>query len=146
MHAGIYASNTRSIPRVCRLLSTRASSSVQRVDWNCSLPPRIPGFRNSRIYPLSILQASLRTNVDQVRRWYSSKDSGPITDPSRPDLFYHVLSPPTPLSSSIPAFGLSFLSTQPSSGESSAIIGWLPAAAEGRGQEAGLSDFKENRK
>jgi len=68
-----------------------------------------------------------------------------MTEPSRSDLFYHVISPPTPISPSLPAFGLSFLSTPPPSAVSCAVIGWLPAVAEGEGQEAGLNDFKENR-
>lgn len=67
-----------------------------------------------------------------------------LTDPTRPDLHYHLVDPPTPLSSSIPAFALSFLSSPPPT-NSSTVIGWLPAAATGNDDEAGLNDFKENR-
>ena len=70
-------------------------------------------------------------------------------DPDRPDLYYHLVSPPTPVSASQPAFALSFLPTLPGPADSSAIIGWLPAVLEqnsgqGRGEEAGLNDFVEN--
>ncbi|PFH53424.1 hypothetical protein AMATHDRAFT_1090 [Amanita thiersii Skay4041] len=75
-------------------------------------------------------------------------------DPTRPDLYYHLVGPPTPVSDSHPAFALSFLSSPPptksgSERESAGVIGWLPAVvehvagAEG-GEEAGLNDFKEN--
>ena len=63
-----------------------------------------------------------------------------ITDPSRPDLFYHLLPPPTPASKDSPAYGVSFSPTP-----SIIVVGWLPAVAENEG-DAGLNDFKENRK
>lgn len=71
--------------------------------------------------------------------------SGSFSDPSRPDLFYHPLSPPTPASSVFPVYALSFLPTPPPSAESSTIIGWLPAGTNNGEQEAGLNDFQENR-
>lgn len=81
-----------------------------------------------------------------ARRAVSSQ--APITDPDRPDLFYHLVSIPHPAdsSSSTPAYALSFLPTPPSSSRSATIIGWLPAIAEGISGdiEAGLSDFVEN--
>ena len=71
-------------------------------------------------------------------------------DPERPDLYYHLVGPPTPVSRSQPAFALSFLPTLPEPADSSAIIGWLPAVVEqnsGQSQgEAGLNDFVENGK
>ena len=79
----------------------------------------------------------------------SSPGSTSFPDPSRPDLFYHLVDPPTPASSSSPAFALSFLSSPPPTPDSSTIIGWLPAQSSGgpsQGQEAGLNDFRENRK
>lgn len=84
------------------------------------------------------------------RRCYSaqstSKDTpSPLTDPTRPDLFYHLVSPPNPLSAHLPAYALSFLVTPPRTLDESAVIGWLPAQSGGEGQEAGLNDFKENR-
>ncbi|KAF7319480.1 hypothetical protein HMN09_00286800 [Mycena chlorophos] len=67
-----------------------------------------------------------------------------FADPTRADLHYHLIDPPTPFSSRIPAFALSFLEKPPSAASSSTIIGWLPAASFEDGQEAGLNDFKEN--
>ncbi|KAJ7130232.1 hypothetical protein C8R44DRAFT_905566 [Mycena epipterygia] len=75
----------------------------------------------------------------------STPSNASLTDPARPDLHYHLVDPPTPVSSSIPAFALSFLSSPPPT-NSSTIIGWLPAAATGNDDEAGLNDFKENPK
>ncbi|KAL1745946.1 hypothetical protein HDZ31DRAFT_35159 [Schizophyllum fasciatum] len=67
-----------------------------------------------------------------------------FADPSRPDLFYHLLDPPTPLPNpSLPAYALSFLEELPDASHSPAIIGWLPAVAGAEG-EAGLNDFREN--
>ena len=63
-------------------------------------------------------------------------------DPDRPDLFYHLFTPPTALSSTTPVFALSFLASPPPSILSSTILGWLPASGEGDG--AGLNDFVEN--
>ncbi|KAF8352066.1 hypothetical protein F5887DRAFT_933792 [Amanita rubescens] len=69
-----------------------------------------------------------------------------FSDPERPDLYYHLVDPPTPVSASQPAFALSFLSTRPKTADSSSIIGWLPAVSGQGQQEAGLNDFKENAK
>jgi hypothetical protein len=71
-----------------------------------------------------------------------------LADPSRPDLFYHLVDPPTPASSALPAFALSFLSSPPPTSNSGTIIGWLPAQSSvdsSNGQGAGLNDFRENR-
>jgi hypothetical protein len=69
-----------------------------------------------------------------------------LSDPSRPDLFYHLVGPPSPLSSSRPVFAVSFLSAPPTTPESSTILGWLPATTDAHAQQhVGLSDFKENR-
>ena len=72
------------------------------------------------------------------------------SDPSRPDLFYHLVSVPHPVDPSVstPAYAVSFLSTPPPSSKSATIIGWLPAIALGAvtgDVEAGLNDFMENR-
>ncbi|KAA1474370.1 hypothetical protein DENSPDRAFT_840939 [Dentipellis sp. KUC8613] len=64
-----------------------------------------------------------------------------FTDPTRADLFYHLVSGPAHLQNLGPVFAVSFLETPPSSPESDTIIGWIPANA---GDEAGLNDFKEN--
>ena len=78
-------------------------------------------------------------------RYVSSVEATSFADPTRPDLFYHLLHPPTPFSSSLPMFALSFLPAPPPIPDSCTIIGWLPAATEGADGEAGLNDFKENR-
>ncbi|KAJ7672616.1 hypothetical protein DFH06DRAFT_1124466 [Mycena polygramma] len=72
---------------------------------------------------------------------YSTSNES-FTDPTRPDLHYHLVDPPTPLSSQLPAFALSFLPA-PSS-NSSTVIGWLPAATTSNEDDAGLNDFREN--
>jgi len=69
----------------------------------------------------------------------------PVQDPSRLGLYYHFIPPPNALSSLKPVFALSFLDTPPPSAQSATIIGFLPAAAEGGEDEAGLNDFMENR-
>lgn len=67
-----------------------------------------------------------------------------FTDPARSDLFYHLVPPPNPLSSVRPAFAVSFLESPPPSSKSSTVLGWLPAEAPGKEDEAGLNDFEEN--
>ena len=101
-----------------------------------------PGPISSRAYFHRTCQRS--TASPNVPRQKTS-----FQDPERPDLYYHLVDPPTPASASQPAFALSFLPTLPEPADSSAIIGWLPAALDeqnsGQGQgEAGLNDFVEN--
>jgi hypothetical protein len=81
-----------------------------------------------------------------------------FADPDRPDLFYHLLEPPTHISRTRPVYGLSFFDSLESSPEvskaqSPKVIGYLPAAVNaqtatvqdnGDSVEAGLNDFKEN--
>ncbi|KAH7928325.1 hypothetical protein BV22DRAFT_969445, partial [Leucogyrophana mollusca] len=84
-----------------------------------------------------------------IHRYYSpGSTASTISDPSRPDLFYHLVSLPSTTSSPTPAYALSFLDQPPPTPASSVIIGWLPAVAEGaeQDQEAGLNDFQENPK
>lgn len=66
-------------------------------------------------------------------------------DPSRKGLFYHLVSPPTPLSATRPVFAVSLLADAPPSPESSTVLGWLPAETPGDDCNAGLNDFVENR-
>ena len=138
--------HTGQIPFLSRIGSSRYLSLHAARNGLPSLTLRpISGLRiphMSFTYHRQILQ---RTMSNFQCRCYTSDESAPMTDPSRPDLFYHVLSPPTPISRSLPAFGLSFISKPPPSVDSSAIIGWLPAVSKGEEQEAGLNDFKENR-
>jgi hypothetical protein len=146
-----FAIHTGPIPFTSRSLLARVESSAHlspHTRWDGLSSLALRPFSGPQLPQMSFVclhQSSLRTKPNQRHRCYSSNKSAPITDPSRSDLFYHVLSPPTPLSPSLPVFGLSFISKPPPSADSSAIIGWLPAASEGEGQEAGLNDFKENR-
>jgi len=95
------------------------------------------------------------TSKSWCRNFTSHKTDVVFPDPNRPDLFYHLVNPPTPLSSSLPAFALSFLDTAPPSVNSPTVIGWLPAQthandASGPSQSqqkvAVLQDFVGNRK
>ena len=64
-----------------------------------------------------------------------------MKDPNHPSLYYHLVRQ----ESGEPLFALSFLDSPPSSAESSAILGWLPAVADGAEEgESGLNDFMEN--
>ncbi|KIJ63645.1 hypothetical protein HYDPIDRAFT_91999 [Hydnomerulius pinastri MD-312] len=112
------------------------SSSVlgrRRVLLSCSTPPLLQRPQFQRSLPFQ-------------SRWVSSQV--PLSDPSRPDLYYHFVSLPRPSdpSQSTPAYALSFLPTPPPSGRSPTIIGWLPAVSEGASEDvdAGLNDFVEN--
>lgn len=92
-------------------------------------------------------------DVSRNRFYSSSSTAKPVvlTDPDRPDMFYHLLEPPTHVSRTQPVFGVSFVDILPtgaSRAESSRIVGYLPTGGpgvEGEGDEAGLNDFKENR-
>ncbi|KAJ7507215.1 hypothetical protein B0H11DRAFT_1705976 [Mycena galericulata] len=115
-----------------------------------------PRLRFSQLSRRSTLTFSSRPTyygspaVQPIRQRYpySTRPVPPSTsfsDPTRPDLHYHLVDPPTPLSSRLPAFALSFLPNRPSNG-SSTVIGWLPAATTANDDEAGLNDFVENPK
>ncbi|KAG1903628.1 uncharacterized protein F5891DRAFT_1017497 [Suillus fuscotomentosus] len=66
-----------------------------------------------------------------------------ISDPSRPDLFYHPVSLPMVGS----AYAVSFLTQPPPTPDSCSVLGWLPAETAGEADaEAGLNDFVENPK
>ncbi|KAF9471101.1 hypothetical protein BDN70DRAFT_820464 [Pholiota conissans] len=102
----------------------------------------------------------LRCLKSPSRSYMSQTTDIVFPDPHRPDLFYHLVHAPTPLSKTLPAFALSFLDRSPSSVDSPAVIGWLPAQTyetdtpepprEGRSQpeerSAGLNDFIVNDK
>ncbi|KAI0767389.1 hypothetical protein C8Q74DRAFT_1203811 [Fomes fomentarius] len=85
---------------------------------------------------------SSRTLTTTLPRRRTSSARGTTTDEDRPDLFYHLFDPPTPLSSEVPIFAISFLDSPPPSILSASVIGWLPALGPGEG--AGLNDFVEN--
>lgn len=79
---------------------------------------------------------------------HSESNSRVLADPERPDLFYHLLEPPSAVSETNHVFGLSFLNTLKSRDDvlSPRIIGYLPASEGGHAIEAGLNDFRENRR
>ena len=112
-------------------------------------PPRV--FSAARLpHRAVLLSARIQLRITplqpQLRHWSSSQP--PLADPSRPDLFYHLL--PLPYepdpSQSTPVYALSFLPSPPLSPRSATILGWLPAVTEGsEDADAGLNDFVENR-
>jgi len=89
-----------------------------------------------------------------TRRFTTQSKTVVFPDPVRPDLFYHLLDPPTPIANTIPAYGVSFLYERPSRMDSTEIIGWLPAhisesATDSEAQmnedEDDMQGFQENR-
>ena len=119
--------------------SSQAENVVRAPTYSC---------RRSQLARPSL--ASSFTQNHQCPRHFSSsipsrnERQTTFVDPNRPDLFYHLVAPPTPLSSSRPVFAVSLLEAPPPSSTSSTILGWLPAEAEGESEGAGLNDFKEN--
>lgn len=121
--------------RIIRLARPPLCASIAaRFPLRVVLPPARPQLR---ITPLQL----------QPRRWSSSQ--APLADPSRPDLFYHLLPSPSEPdhSQSTPVYALSFLPAPPPSPRSATILGWLPAVTEAGSEDvdAGLNDFVENR-
>ncbi|CCM03059.1 uncharacterized protein FIBRA_05179 [Fibroporia radiculosa] len=102
-------------------------------------PPRPPA---SSRYALAGSPVYARTRSFVSAR--SEPEPTCFPDPERPDLFYHLFEPPTPVSSSVPVFALSFLEQRPASAQSPAVIGWLPASSSADADSAGLNDFVEN--
>jgi hypothetical protein len=118
------------------------------------------------LFSLPHFSKTRSTILNATSQWRITRDfSSQMTDifypdPNRPDLFYHFVHPPTPLSPSLPAFALSFLNATPASADSETVIGWLPAqtymtdtpdipgsqsSQEPRKTSAGLHDFVPNR-
>jgi len=120
-------------------------------------PPNQSAFHNSTAHHVvrhhrADFKCKIKTPQPYQFRYYSESQStkselasGSFSDPTRPNLFYHFLEPPTPLSEVVPVYALSFLSSVPSP-DSSTIIGWLPAQTQSHTDEAGLNDFQENPK
>ncbi|KAF5346474.1 hypothetical protein D9756_010029 [Leucocoprinus leucothites] len=84
---------------------------------------------------------------------HAPHSSQSFSEPSRPDLFYHIVQAPTPISKTLPAYALSFSSEKPPSSLSTTIIGWLPAQEKARegtpgsqsnAGDATLADFVVN--
>lgn len=121
------------------------ASSTSVAKWFPLYVARRPNtlLRTFTSLPLRVRASSLkRFRITLLTRYTSS-----ISDPSRPDLFYHLVSLPTPGSlTSSSAHAVSFLSQPPPTPYSCSVIGWLPAETAGQGDaEAGLNDFVENR-
>ncbi|KAN0139300.1 hypothetical protein V8E53_002801 [Lactarius tabidus] len=103
------------------------------------LPSPALSCHKKRLGPLSIQHfSSTRSLKDQ------SRQTTTFEDPSRKGLFYHLVSPPTPLSDTRPVFAVSLLADPPPFSESSTVLGWLPAETPGGDHEAGLNDFVQN--
>ncbi|KAG1859999.1 hypothetical protein C8R48DRAFT_755516 [Suillus tomentosus] len=78
-----------------------------------------------------------------LEAWGTMMGLDVISDPSRPDLFYHPVSLPMVGS----AYAVSFLTQPPPTPDSCSVLGWLPAETAGEADaEAGLNDFVENPK
>ncbi|KAJ7704348.1 hypothetical protein B0H17DRAFT_1039333 [Mycena rosella] len=125
-------------------MQARFWHSLTRTAAACSRlrPPN--ARRLSFSVPLSPARhVSSHRYATRQRHPYSTSSESSFTDPSRPDLHYHLVDPPTPVSSRLPAFALSFLPSSPLA-SSSTVLGWLPAATTGTDDGAGLNDFKEN--
>ena len=142
---GVYVGPSRTaVPvMILRLLASSTAHSARTRPWLTALTLTHSHYRPSisrRPHPLG-KRRSFTTSIPG-----STPTSFP--DPSRPDIFYHLVGPPTPLSSHRPAFAISFLPSPSPSPNSCTIIGWLPAAAGGADaesdSEAGLNDFVEN--
>ncbi|KAL4267488.1 hypothetical protein AB1N83_004157 [Pleurotus pulmonarius] len=90
-----------------------------------------------------VCQWTLRTPKPWGTRALSSTPSTSkvFSDPDRSDLFYHLIQPPNPVSSSNPVYAVSFISTEIFSLDSKAVMGWVPAETEG---EVSLIGFREN--
>ncbi|KAI0050281.1 hypothetical protein FA95DRAFT_1555789 [Auriscalpium vulgare] len=90
--------------------------------------------------PLTYVRAF--TSTSNLREEEDSQTT--FSDPSRSELFYHLVPPPTPLSRTHPVFAVSLLPHAPPRPDSSTVLGWLPAETPGNEDQAGLNDFKEN--
>ncbi|KIK34894.1 hypothetical protein CY34DRAFT_812582 [Suillus luteus UH-Slu-Lm8-n1] len=97
-------------------------------------------FRIASAHALRVATPTSRTNALFAR--YLTSNSA-ISDPSRPDLFYHPVS--LPMIGSV--YAVSFLNQPPPIPDSCSVLGWLPAETAGEADtEAGLNDFVENPK
>ncbi|KAF9467162.1 hypothetical protein BDZ94DRAFT_1249729 [Collybia nuda] len=132
------AAGRRARPQQTTLYGLRVPSSRFSLKASRTGLVVVPPFPRNVIRP--------RTTLHPTSRAPLSSQSTSFADPNRPDLFYHLVDPPTPSSSSSPSFAVSFLSSPPSTSDSRTIIGWLPAQSRRSDEGAGLNDFKENSK
>jgi len=98
------------------------------------------------------LNALRRRAVPPSARWFHTQDTGKVfSDPRRPEVFYHLVQPPTPVSPTSKVYALSFLSRPLPNAESATILGWVPSPSElkGKSPEETIEnlewrDFREN--
>ena len=114
------------------LLSSCRHARLRRLP----LPSYTLSAHKQRPRPLSVRHFS--------STWSLKDQTITFEDPSRKGLFYHLVPPPTPLSSTRPVFAVSLLADPPPFSDSSTVLGWLPAETPGEDQEAGLNDFLQN--
>ncbi|KAL1717600.1 hypothetical protein EV715DRAFT_202881 [Schizophyllum commune] len=126
-------------------VSTRAYHISTRFQLECGVLQRTGASLPTLTSPRTLSASESAFRISLARHNSTTSDSQrTFADPSRPDLFYHLLEPPTPLPDpNLPAYALSFLEKLPSTPHSAAVIGWLPAVAGAEG-DAGLNDFREN--
>ncbi|KAL1760779.1 hypothetical protein FB107DRAFT_202479 [Schizophyllum commune] len=124
---------------------TRAYHISTRFQLECGVLQRTGASLPTLKSPRTLYALKSALCISPVRHNSTTADpQRTFADPSRLDLFYHLLDPPTPLPDpNLPAYALSFLEKLPSTPHSAAVIGWLPAVAGAEG-DAGLNDFREN--
>ncbi|TFK31364.1 hypothetical protein BDQ12DRAFT_694266 [Crucibulum laeve] len=115
-------------PTICRAARLYSSVSTTRYAWQCcteAISNRLRNWQYSK-FAMHPGSANIRYHAHQAA---SPTPSPPVSfpDPSRPDLYYHLINPPNPISHVLPAFALSFLPFPPTHTKSSTVIGWLPA-------------------
>ncbi|KAI4526513.1 hypothetical protein K523DRAFT_232833 [Schizophyllum commune Tattone D] len=126
-------------------VSTRTYHISTRFQLECGVLQRTGASLPTLTSPRTLSASKSAFRISLAR--HNSTTAEPqrtFADPSRPDLFYHFLDPPTPLPDpNLPAYALSFLEKLPSTPHAPSVIGWLPAVAGAEG-DAGLNDFREN--
>ena len=137
MSSRLLHQSLRLLPKATSSFST--SGGRLALSFACRRPTSLPPHASSS-------RSRTLTSCSRTALFYStlphrhaSSVASTSADPDRPDLFYHLFTPPASLSASAPIFALSFLSAPPTSILSAAVIGWLPAV-----EGAGLNDFVEN--
>lgn len=139
-----YVLQTRPSSRTAVTLSRPLS---QMIFGNPARRPYCGRINRVPVVKYSSLHTSCHISFPNSATSSSGHDlpSGSFVDHTRPDLFYHLSEPPTPLSPDAPVYALSFLPSASPVSNSATIIGWLPASTESQTeQDAGLNDFKEN--
>lgn len=126
-----------------------ATPNGRQIHQHPNTTPRIVNRDNDNYY-----RTKPRHFTSSSRLHNEPEPQTTFTDPSRPDLFYHIVfldasSSLNTESVGTPVFAVSLLETPPPYASSSTVLGWLPAEglAEGEGEDggAGLNDFTENR-